>query len=83
MKSNEYKYAQNVWLNSMEKYLTGKDDGWYETPSNVSTMLVDPISGKPATDQDKKKKLMYFIKGSEPNDTNTVFDEKFKNSVAS
>lgn len=83
LKSNEYKYAQNVWLNSMEKYLTGKDDGWYETPSNVSTMLVDPISGKPATDQDKKKKLMYFIKGSEPNDTNTVFDEKFKNSVAS
>lgn len=82
LKSSEYKYAQNIWLNSMERYLEGKGEGWYETPENVSSMLVDPISGKPALENTEKSKLMYFIKGSEPTDTNTVFDEKFKESVA-
>ncbi len=82
LKSSEYKYAQNIWLNSMERYLEGKDEGWYETPENVSSMLVDPISGKPALENAEKSKLMYFIKGSEPTDTNTVFDEKFKESIA-
>ena len=62
LKSSEYKYAQNIWLNSMERYLEGKDEGWYETPENVSSMLVDPISGKPALENAEKSKLMYFIK---------------------
>lgn len=82
LKSSEYKYAQNIWLNSMERYLEGKEDGWYETPENVSSLLVDPISGKPALENAEKSKLMYFIKGSEPTDSNTVFDEKFKESIA-
>lgn len=82
LKSSEYKYAQNIWLNSMERYLEGKEEGWYETPENVSSLLVDPISGKPALENAEKSKLMYFIKGSEPTDSNTVFDEKFKESIA-
>lgn len=82
LKSSEYKYAQNIWLNSMEKYLEGKDEGWYETPENVSSLLVDPISGKPVLEDAEKSKLMYFIKGSEPTESNTVFDEKFKESIA-
>ena len=45
-------------------------------PSNVTGLLVEPISGKPATDSSPKKKLMYFIKGTEPTATDQTFDEK-------
>lgn len=83
LKTNEYKYSQNIWLNTMEDYLKGKDDKWYPVPDNMSTVLVNPITGRPATDTDSKKKLMYFIKGTEPKDTDQVFDEKIGNAVAS
>lgn len=82
LKSSEYKYSQNIWLNSMEGYLKDEKDSWYEIPENVSTVLVNPISGRPATEEDAKKKLMYFIKGTEPTDSDLVFDEKLKNSIA-
>ena len=44
---------------------------------------VNPITGKPAVDTDPQKKIMYFIKGTEPSNTDPVFDEKFNNSIAS
>ena len=74
--SSDYKYGQNIWFNTIENYEKNKPDSWYETPSNVVGVLVDPISGRPVTDENQKKKLMYFIKGTEPKDTDTVFDEK-------
>ena len=83
LKSSEYKYAQNIWLNSMENYLKDKKNNWYDIPENISSVLVNAITGKPTTEDDSQKKTMYFIKGSEPNDTDQVFDEKFNNSVAS
>ena len=83
VKSSEYKYGQNIWFNSMEQYLKDKDTGWYEKPGNISEVLVNPITGKPATDNDDKKKIMYFIKGTEPLDTDPVFDEKLGNATAS
>lgn len=83
LKKNEYKYAQNIWLNSMENYLNNKPDNWYEVPDNISTVLVNPITGKPAKDTDEKKKLMYFIKGTEPSENDQVFDEKISNATAS
>lgn len=83
LKTNEYKYSQNIWLNTMEDYLKGKEDKWYTVPNNISAVLVNPITGKPTVDSDPKKKLMYFVKGSEPKDTDIVFDEKISNAVAS
>ncbi len=82
LKPSEYKYSQNIWLNSMEGYFKDKEDSWYEVPENISTVLVEPISGKPATDSDSKKKPMYFIKGTEPSNADLVFDEIFKESTA-
>ncbi len=76
LNTSEYKYAQNIWFNSVESYEAGKEDEWYEMPSNVSAVLVDPISGKPADETSEKKKLMYFIKGTEPSVTDQTFDEK-------
>ncbi len=75
LNASEYKYAQNIWINSIEGYMQDKEDHWYEMPSNVVGILVNPISGKPATDSDSKKKIMYYIKGTEPSENDPVFDE--------
>ena len=82
LETTEYKYSQNIWYKSIESYENGKDDSWYEVPNNVSAVLVDPISGRPVTDNAQKKKLMYFINGTEPTDTDQTFDEKAKNKTA-
>ena len=83
LSTKEYKYAQNIWYKNMEYFEKGKPDSWYKVPKNVSSVLVDPISGKPATEDSPKKKLMYFIKGTEPTLTDSVFDEKLENSKKS
>ena len=57
------KYA---WADSVEAYLKEKNTKWYEMPDNVVGMMVDPISGTPATDEPKNKKMFYYIKGTEP-----------------
>lgn len=82
LSTKEYKYAQNIWMNTVENYEDGKPDNWYDVPDNVSLVLVDPISGKPVDDSAKKKKIMYFIKGTEPSDTDQVFDQKLDNKTA-
>jgi len=75
--TRDYKYSQNIWYNAIEFYEKDKPDEelWYEKPKNVSAVFVDPISGKPVNQNAKKKKLMYFIKGTEPSLTDQVFDE--------
>ena len=82
--SNQYKYGQNIWFNSVESYESGKsnEEVWYEVPSNVSAVFVEPISGKPVADDNSKKKLMYFLKGTEPKSTDQVFDEIASNQTA-
>ena len=75
LKSSEYKYAQNIWLNTMESYMKDKDDEWYSQPDNVVGVLVNPITGKPATDSDEKKIIEYYVKGTEPSVDDPVFDE--------
>lgn len=75
LKSSEYKYAQNIWLNTMEDYMKDKDDEWYSQPDNVVGVLVNPITGKPATDSDEKKIIEYYVKGTEPSVDDPVFDE--------
>ena len=80
---SDYKYARDIWYKSIEAYELGKEDAWYEMPDNISAVLVDPISGKPATDSSPKKKMMYFVKGTEPSSTAQTFDEKNNNYTAS
>ena len=75
LKSSEYKYAQNIWINTMENYMKDKDEAWYSQPDNVVGVLVNPISGKPATDADEKKMIMYYVKGTEPREDDPVFDD--------
>ena len=82
MKKTEYKYGQNIWLNSVETYEKGKTNEWYKIPNNVLGVLVEPISGRPAIETDKKKKLVYFIKGTEPEgELITTFEEKLNRDL--
>lgn len=73
--SNIASPAQNIWYNMTEAYEENKKDVWYKKPNNLNAFFVDPISGNIVTDNAKKKKLMYFIKGTEPTGTIKVFDE--------
>ena len=80
--SSDYKYAQNIWYKTVETIEKDLDDadGWYEKPKNVVGMLVEPISGKPLVDASKNTKLVYFLKGTEPRETDPTFDEIETNS---
>lgn len=75
IEASDYKYSRNIWVEVTEGYLQDQEDAWYKQPSNVVGVLVNPITGKPATDADEKKKIMYYVKGTEPSTTDTVFDE--------
>ena len=75
LESSEYKYAQNIWINTIEDYMKDKDDAWYSQPENVVGVLVNPITGKPAIDSDEKKIIEYYVKGTEPSADDPVFDE--------
>lgn len=55
-----------MWRDIAEEYLDGIDDTWYKIPENVVGVLVDPISGTPATKNTKKPTMFYYIKGTEP-----------------
>ena len=59
----------------MEAYLKDKETKWYSMPNNVVGVLVDPISGLPATEETSKKKILYYLKGTEPTNDQIVFDE--------
>ena len=73
---SDYMYTKNIWADTMEGYLNSDDNSWYDMPSNVVGVLVDPITGRLATQNTKKKKIMYYIKGTEPTNEISVFSEK-------
>ena len=67
---------KNMWVDTMEASLKDlKGNGWYEIPNNVVGVLVDPISGKPANESTKKKKMLYYLKGSEPFEESKELDD--------
>ncbi len=75
LETADYKYSRYIWVDAMEGYLEGKEDSWYKQPNNVVGVLVNPLTGKPATESDEKKRIMYYVRGTEPSMTDPVFDE--------
>lgn len=69
---------KNIWVDTMEEYLKDKKDNWYQTPENVVGVLVDPISGKVASNSTKAK-IFYYKKGSEPSGDTNDLEEVFNN----
>jgi len=75
---NIYSTSKNIWADTMETFLQDKKNSWFEMPSNVVGVLVDPISGKPVTDNSTKKRILYYLKGTEPTGEEMVFDEQLE-----
>ena len=77
--SNDTPFHKDIWIETMENYLNNKTDNWYDSPNNIVGLLVNPISGELSKNDDKKKKMFYFIKGTEPySDYNYDLDSIFK-----
>ena len=76
--NNDFKYSKKIWANAVENYLKDKETSWYKIPENVVGIIVDPITGNLATDETSHKKILYYIKGSEPSYIQEVFDEYTK-----
>lgn len=68
--SKENKYAKNIWADTTENYLREKENKWYEKPDNVVGVLTDVKTGNVATNESKLKKILYYVKGTEPGYTN-------------
>ncbi len=67
---------KNVWVDTVEQLLKEKEGNcWYEIPKNVVGVIVNPITGEIATEKDKNKKMLYYIKGTEPTITEKQLDE--------
>ena len=75
MTNDDFKYSKKIWANAVEAYLKDKDVNWYNIPENVVGVIVDPITGNLATNESNHKKILYYVKGTEPNFTQEVFDE--------
>ncbi len=73
--NKDYMYTKNIFADTMEEYLKDKEESWYQIPNNVVGVLVDPISGLPIDENSQKKKILYYLKGTEPTNTQSVFDE--------
>lgn len=57
---------KNSWATSMELYLKNKKSNWYDIPKGVVGVLVDPISGELANENTKNKKILYYLRDTEP-----------------
>lgn len=66
---------KQMWADTMEGYLKTHNYSWYDIPKNVVGVLTDPVSGNLAEESSKKKKMTYYIKGTEPSLKSTNFDD--------
>jgi len=70
---------KDIWIETIEGYLIDKKSNWFSAPNNIVGVLVNPITGEIAKESDKKKKIFYFIRGTEPYvDYNYDLDAMFK-----
>ena len=77
--SSDTPHHKDIWIETMEGYLQDKKNEWYEAPNNIVGVLVNPITGELYKDDQKKRKMFYFIKGTEPyTDHNYDLDLIFK-----
>ncbi len=66
VKSTESKIVKKIWAKTIDNIYDNKKS-WYEIPDTITAAIIDPISGKIASNG----YICYYEKGSEPN----YFDE--------
>ena len=69
------KQIKYMWADIVENYTKDKENNWYELPSNVVGVLVDPISGEVADENTKNPTMFYYIKGTEPTYKNDSLED--------
>lgn len=69
---------KNLWVDTIEAYLKDKESNWYKTPDNVVGVLVDPITGLPATETSTHKQIFYYIKGTQPYSTDQDLEKSIE-----
>jgi len=57
---------KDSWIVSMEKYFDDKDASWFDVPSNVVGVLVNPVTGNVVSKSSENRKILYYLKGTEP-----------------
>ena len=67
---------KSSWITSMEEYLKNKDTTWYTPPDDVVGVLVNPVTGNTVTTKDEPKKILYYLKGTEPTQIKEVNNVK-------
>ena len=58
--------VKNIWIDAIEEYLKDKEESFYEKPDDIIGVLVNPVTGEIATNNDKNKRIVYYLKGTEP-----------------
>lgn len=80
--SSDNSYHKNIWIDTMEAYFKEHEASWYDIPDNVVGVLVNPITGIIANENDEKKEMFFYLKGTEPTldttskDLDAVFKEE-------
>lgn len=67
---------KSSWITSMEKYFDIKDASWYKIPNDVVGVLVNPVTGNVVSNESENKKVLYYLKGTEPMIKEGVYDKK-------
>ena len=67
---------KSSWVTSMEKYFDIKDASWYKIPNDVVGVLVNPVTGNVVSNESENKKVLYYLKGTEPMIKEGVYDKK-------
>lgn len=80
--SEDTPYHKNIWIETMEDYYNTHTTSWYEIPENVVGVIVNPITGVIAKEDETKKEMFFYLKGTEPSldmsskDLEAVFQEE-------
>ena len=59
-------YSKNIWLDTMESYLEGHENIWYEKPQNVIGLIRNGITGEEDIEGNNNT-VFYYVKGTEIN----------------
>lgn len=57
---------KNIWVDTIEDYLKERTNNWYEVPNNVVAVLINPLTGELAKEDDTNKRIIYYIRGTQP-----------------
>ncbi|MGM9985895.1 MAG: transglycosylase domain-containing protein [Bacillaceae bacterium] len=75
----EYRYAKQIWLAVMEKSLQQQKEEQVSIPKGVVSVVIDPHSGKKASQACSLTRTVYYKKGTEPTEVCTTHSSKPKN----